>query len=291
MFQFSGGVSSRIIFEAVRPDGTVRETIESKNIFTATGLAHWAGQTLGSQLAVGYGSRVENESVTSLSNFAKSQSGTWTYSEVNVIDTTNGVMRTDHLLTVTYPVETSNQNYSEVGIHSGNQNQLQTYALIRDANGDPTAMSILEGEQLRVFYFVQFNTPLLHSVEKMMNGVMTTVTTVPLATGENVNVRLPNTPATATRFYAAGQSIPSPGVAPSGGVQGPRAATIANGLYNISVDPSELNLTGGIALIRMGGTENNVGIMVHFDPPVNKTSAFSMTVGVTTTLSNGVFYA
>lgn len=291
MFQFSGGVSSRIILEAVRPDGTVRETIETKNIFTATGLAHWAAQTLGSQLAVGYGSRVESESVTSLSNFAKSQSGTWTYSEVNVIDTTNGVMRTDHLLTVTYPIETSNQNYSEVGIHSGNQNQLQTYALIRDANGDPTAMSILAGEQLRVFYFVQFNTPLLHSVEKLMNGVMTTVTTVPLATGENVNVRLPNTPANATRFYAAGEPVPSPGVAPSGGVQGPRAATITNGLYNIAVDPSELNLTGGIALIRMGGTSNNVGIMVHFDPPINKTSAFSMAVSVTATLSNGDFYA
>lgn len=291
MFQCSGGVAGRVILEAVRPDGTVRERRDFCNIFTATGLAHWAAQTLGNQLAVGYGSRVEGEAVTSLSSYARSQSGTWTYSEVNIIDTANGVMRTDHLLTVTYPIEASNQNYSEMGIHSGNQNQLQTYALIRDANGDPTAMSILAGEQLRAFYFVQFNTPLLHSVEKLMNGVMTTVTTVPLATGENVSVRLPNTPSNATLFYAAGQSIPSPGVAPAGGTQSPRNATISSGQYNLAINPNELNLTGGIALIRMGGTTNNVGIMVHFDPPINKTSAFSMAVGVTTTLSNGDFYA
>lgn len=291
MFQFKGGVAGRVGLEAVRPDGSVRSRLDFCNIMTTTGLSHWAAQTLGNQLAVGYGSRVETEAISSLASYAKSQSGTWTYTEVNVIDNVNGVMRTDHILTVTFAPESSNQNYSEMGIHSGNQNQLQTYALIRDANGDPTAMSILAGEQLRAFYVVQFSTPLIHSIEKLMNGVMTTVTTVPLATGETVNVRLPNTPANATRFYAAGQAIPSPGTAPSGGVQGPRAATITNGLYNISVDPNELNLTGGISLIRMGGTSNNVGIMVHFDPPVNKTSAFSMAVGVTTTLSNGDFYA
>lgn len=283
-------MASRITIEVLGVDGTVRDTYQTENIMTNFGLLNWARAAMGSHIAIGSGSRDEDESVTSLANYVRNQSGSWSYSDVNFIDEENGVMRTDHTLLVVFPLEEAAQNYSELGINTNDQNALQTYALIRDPAGEPTAVSILVGEQVRVYYVVQFSTPLVDVVEKEMNGVATTVTTVPLATGQTNGIRLPNTPANATRYWA-GQGVPEPGVVPSGGTQGPRAATVSEGEYTQSVQLGELNLAGGISLIRLGGTLNNVGIMVHFDPPIMKTSSFGMNVSVTANLVNGEFYA
>lgn len=291
MFHHKSTVASKITVEVLGEDGQVKSVNRTTNIMTNFGLSHWSASALGTHIALGSGSRAEEGSVTSLASYTRNQLGSWSYSDTNNVDIDNGVMRTDHTLEVVFPVEVSAQNYSEMGINSNNQNELQTYALIRDPAGSPTAISVQAGEQVRVYYLVQFSTPLQNVVSKTMNGVLTTVTTVPLATGATNAVRLPNTPANATRYWAAGQPIPEPGVQPVGGTQGPRAATVTSGTYTQSLQIAEMNLAGGISLIRLGGTAGNVGIMVHFDPPIMKTSDFSMAVAVTSNLSNGDFYA
>lgn len=284
-------MSSKITLEIVGVDGSIRGVFKTTNVMTSFGLENWARSSLGAQLAIGSGSRAELETVTSLAGFVRSATGTYSYSNVSQIDETSGVMRSDHTLNVTFPPETESQNYSEVGIHGGNPEQLQTYALIRDLEGAPTSISILAGEQIRVSYIVQFSTPIESSTLRTIGGVSTTVTVVPLSTGQTNEMRLPNAAAAATRFWPSGQDVPNPGSLPVGGTQGPSNATITNGVYSLAIEMNELNLAGGISLMRLGGTSNSPGIMVHFDPPVGKTAALSMNIAVNSILSNGVYHA
>jgi hypothetical protein len=285
-----GTVASLITLEVVGVGGEVR-TLQFSNIMTNFGLDSWTKGILGTHIALGSGSRTEVVTVTDLAGFVRTQSGSYTYTNTNFIDEVRGVMRSDLILNVVFPIETVAQNYSEMGIHNNNRNELQTYARIRDAVGDPTSVGIQVGEQVRVSYAVQYSTPLSSVSTQTIGANVTTVTTVPLATGATNNIRLPDPPTSAGRLWPAGQGIPVAGVAPVGGVAPPRASVISNGQYSMGVQLTELNLVGGIALIRMGGTSNSVGLMCHFDPPIAKNAGNAMTVTVTTNLMNGEFYA
>lgn len=291
MIKLESGVASRITLDVIDVNGEVRDTLKFQNIMTNYGLDSWAKDILGTHIALGSGSRTELPTVTDLAGFVRTASGTYSYSNTNFVDEVNGVMRSDHILNITFPVETVAQNYSEMGIHNNNRNQLQTYARIRDAIGEPTSVGVQVGEQVRVSYVVQFSTPLSRTTTQTIGVNPTTITTVPLTTGASNAIRLPNTPTSAGRLWAAGQGIPVAGVAPVGGVAPPRASVITSGEYVMSALLAEANLSGGISLIRMGGTANNVGILCHFDPPIAKTAAVTMYVTVTASLSNGVFYA
>lgn len=257
---------------------------------TDYGLDDWTKNILGTHIALGSGARDELSTVTDLEGYVRTASGAYSYTNTNFIDLISGVMRSDHILNITFPIESSPQNYSEMGIHNNNASQLQTYARIRDAIGDPASISVQQGEQVRCSYAVQFSTPLSRVTSQTIGANLTTITTVPLATGAGNAVRLPNTPVAAGRLWAAGQSIPEAGIAPTGGVAPPRASSVANGLYTMSIQKTEANLAGGISLIRMGGTSGSVGIMCHFDPPIAKTELLGMSVTITSTLENGIYH-
>lgn len=289
MIDLKSGVASRITLDVLGVDGSVRKSLQFQNIMTNYGLDSWAKGILGTHIALGSGSRTELPTVTDLAGFVRTASGVYSYSNTNFVDEVNGVMRSDLILNLVYPVETSAQNYSEMGIHNNNRNQLQTYARIRDANGEPTSVGVQIGEQVRVSYVVQFSTPLYNTTAQKIGVNPTTITTVPLTTGVSNAVRLPG--ASGGRLWQAGQSIPEAGVAPAGGVAPSRNSVITNGEYIMNALLTEANLTGGISLIRMGGEYNEVGILCHFDPPIAKTADVGMIVSVTTSLSNGVFYA
>lgn len=290
MFRCVGSVSSKIKLEVLAADGSIKADRNFTNIMTNLGLVRWTNDSLGVSLAIGSGSRAEVGTVTSLANYVRSANGSYTYSDVNFIDVENNVMRSNHLLTVLYPLETASVNYSEVGIHGGNINELQTYALIRDSAGNPTAVSILAGERIRVSYGIQFSMPLISYAEKDIAGVMTGVSVVPLQTAGSNLVRLPSEPAGAIRIYGEGVGLPAPGVAPAGGVASPRAATSAAGVYSLSLNQADANFPGGIELIRLGATDNRLGIMVHFNPPIPKTSGYNMTLTAQPLLYNGDYY-
>lgn len=291
MIKLESGVASRITLDVLGVDGAVRDSLQFCNVMTNYGLDSWTKDILGTHIAIGSGSRTELPSVTDLAGFVRTATGTYSYANTNFVDNVNGVMRSDHILNVVFPVETVAQNYSEMGIHNNNVNALQTYARIRDAVGEPTSVGVQVGEQVRISYVVQFSTPLSRVTTQAIGTNLTTITTVPLATGATNSIRLPWFPFAQGTVWAAGEDVPDAGVYPAGGVSPPRASTIVNGLYTMRAETSELNLAGGISLIKMGSNTTQLGIICHFDPPIAKTSAVGMTLTVTSNLSNGAFYA
>lgn len=291
MIKLESGVASRITLDVLSADGDVRESLHFCNVMTNYGLDSWTRGYLGTHIALGSGSRTELPSVTDLAGFVRTATGSYTYANTNFVDNVNGVMRSDLILGVVFPVETVAQNYSEMGIHNNNRNALQTYARIRDAVGDPTSVSVQAGEQVRVSYVVQFSTPLSHVTTQVIGTNSTAITTVPLSTGANYSIRLPEPQASYTRLWQSGQPVPSAGISPSGGVGSPKAATVNNGEYKLLAQLSEMNLAGGISLIKMGAAPSAVSIMCHFDPPIQKNESVGMTLTITSTLTNGVFYA
>lgn len=279
-------VASKITAEVLR-DGEIVRSQTFSNIMTDYGLQSWASGNLGSHLALGSGSRAEAGNITSLAAYARSQSGSYSYSESNVIDQAAGVMRSNHTLAVTFPIETANQNYSEMGIHNNSINQLQTYALIRDALGQPTAVAVGAGEQLRTYYTVQFSLPLSRTDVKDVSGVQTTVTTVPLYTGQSVAARLPRI--NDSRLWAAGQGIPVAGLSPAGGIAAPNGSWVG-GEYQLNLGTGDGNLAGGIALVRAGNAAAQIAVMMHFDPPLDKKSGFIARITAPVVLVNGVYH-
>lgn len=280
------GVASKIVMQVLR-NGDVVESRQFSNIMTNYGLQSWASGNLGTHIALGSGSRAEAGNITGLAAYERTQTGSYTYSESNVIDEVAGVMRSNHTLEVVFPIEAANKNYSEMGIHNNSINQLQTYALIRDAIGKPTAQAVLAGEQLRVYYAVQFSLPLSRSAVKDANGVATTITTVPLHTGQSVAARLPQT--TNSRIWDAGQPIPNAGLSPTGGTTAPNGTWVGD-TYKLSLNNDQGNLAGGISLMRAGNAANQIAIMAHYDPPLNKQSSFSLALSHKIILTNGVFH-
>lgn len=269
-------------------DGVERAHGVTHNRFTASGLQQWASGSLGSNLALGSGSRSEAASGTALEAFVRSAAGSWSYTNTNVIDSANGVMRSEAILNVTFPAETAPVIYTELGILRDSATSLQTYALIRNLAGLPAALSVLAGEQVRVAYRVQYAIPLLHSSVQTIDGVETTVTVVPLTTGASVTTRLPSVTQSTITGYPAAQGIPTAGTAPGGGTASPRAATVTAGEWKLTLTAAEWALAGGIGMVRAGGG-SYVGIMLHFSPSLDKSGA-SMSLAITTTLTNGDFY-
>ncbi len=291
MIKLESGVASRITLDVLGTDGAVRDSLQFCNVMTNYGLDSWTRGDLGRHIAIGSGSRTELPTVTDLAGFVRTTTGTYSYANTNFIDSANGVMRSDYILNLVFPVETVAQNYSEMGIHNNNQNALQTYARIRDAVGDPTSVGVQVGEQVRVSYVVQFSVPLSRVTTQTIGVNLTTVTTVPLATGSSNEIRLPPTHRSYGKLWPAGQGIPPAGVAPLAGEFFPSDALINNGQYSAGMALAESNLLGGIALIKVGNEPTQVSLMAHFDPPINKTSSVGMTLTISTTLTNGDFYA
>lgn len=292
MINLESGVASRITLDVLGVDGAIRNSLQFCNVMTNYGLDSWAKGILGNHIALGSGSRTELPTATDLAAFVRTASGTYDYTNTNVIDEVNGVMRSDLMLNIVFPIETSAQNYSELGIHDNNRLALQTYARIRDAAGEPTSIGVQVGEQVRVSYVVQYSMPLTRTTNQTIGTNSTTVTAVALRTGSTNGVRLPSPSVRFdSLFWAAGQGIPDAGVLPTGGVEPPQLPYISSGEYLFSAKLDQLNLTGGISLIRMGGVGNGLGIMCHFNPPIDKNDGVGLSIKVTAKLTNGVFYA
>lgn len=288
---FNGAVASSILFEVIDCQGKVKSQVRTKNIMTSLGLMQWARQSLGSSLAVGAGSREEVENISALVSYTRTQSGSYSYPDVNNIDEANGVMLSTSVLSVLFPAETQAQNYSECGIHSGNVTELQTYAAIRNTDGLPTTISVLAGEQLRATYAIQYSLPLVHTAIKELAGEMRTITVVPIRTGASVGARLPSSGgASSVRVHPAGTPIPTAGEYGIGGVS-PPTPSVSQGFYTISANDTQLNLQGGIQMFSLGTIHNSsIGIHVHIDPPIQKNEDNKLQFWLNANLANGEYY-
>lgn len=281
-------VSSKITVQVLCGD-EIKRSYEFSNIFTNFGLQNWARASLGTRLAVGSGSQTEDESITTLASYERSQTGTYSYTETNYIDTVADVMRSDHILFVEFSAETSNRNYSEMGIHSGDFNQLQTYALIRDELGQPTSVTLLTGEKLRVYYVVQFSVPLLTNYTKKISNIDTQVSIVPMYTGGSNTIRLPHTDR--VRVWEGGQPVPDAGVVLSNYNTTSTSVTHSDNICTAVVNAPVGNYTSGLSMFKVGDTVSRVSLYVHVDPPVYKTDIDALKLSIQCTLSNGSYHA
>ena len=137
---------------------------ECSNIVTNVGLSSIASGGFPSNIAVGTGSQKEEASVTVLNRYKRQEKGTWYQEAKNKIDVETNTITNIGTLKVSFPVESENTIYTEVGIANADKN-LYTYALLRDSLGEISSVTVLKGERLEVEYTVSFSYPYAHQGE------------------------------------------------------------------------------------------------------------------------------
>ena len=148
-------IKTRIKLSVVNDD-TIVNSLECTNIVTEEGLRVLLYGGFSAILEVGSGRQVVSPSLTQLHTKKQQATGTWTRTVTNAYDKdTNKVTNVSRLYTV-FPPETTNVAYSEIGIQSKTTaNGLATYALLKNALGAETSITLLVGEFLVVEYFVE----------------------------------------------------------------------------------------------------------------------------------------
>jgi hypothetical protein len=88
-----------------------------------------------------------------------------------------------------FAIGSLNGNYSEVGVGWASENSMFSRALILDAGGAPTTITVGPGEQLDVFYTLRLYPPLTDVVTTpTIGGVLTTVTTRACGAGQETTL-------------------------------------------------------------------------------------------------------
>lgn len=270
MSKIKATVGTKISVQVLRGGNVQREYV-FHNIITNVGLSSWRTSALPTSISIGQGVRSEDLTVTALQSYTRNFSGTWAYFEPNYLDEINGVVRTTYQMTALSPVETSAQNYTELGL--GANNSLWTYATIKDPAGLPTAVTVLAGEQIRVFYQIQFSIPVETVINAELDGTPTVVTVVPFSSSTGNSRRLPPQ----SNYFGVWQGVqpvPTAKVMPSGRVTAGTVTTDAS-RYKASLSISQGNYAEGIGMVYAGpsgASATDVGMFFHFDPPVPKQS-------------------
>jgi len=255
-----------------------------QNIFTRNGLYDWARRTLGSQLAIGEGTREPVEEISALVQYIKSASGTYSTVESHVVDTEKNTLSSTRLLNVLFERETQARNYSELGIHADDIGRLQTYALLRDVSGVLGTVTVLPGERLRVEYEITDSIPLQTTYQQSVDGVMYSITQTAAANFGDTYARLPNATNGSAIMQEAPRVVPTVGQ-PVSGTTLNQAGTTVDGTVSFPVPPHLWNVAAGIQVIQLGRLS---GVIVnwHFTPALPKTDTVSMQLTYTTEISN-----
>lgn len=254
-----------------------------KNLITNNGLnlrATTANTALYCQ--VGTGSATPSFTDTTLSSYLASQSGSSTLS-----NSPSSPFYTQRSVTYTFPVGAVVGNITEIGVSptSGSGN-LFSRALILDGSGNPTSMTILSSEQLRVTYVFRIYAPLndvTGTIDISGKSYSYTIRAGNLTSLSYFSTDYSESNASPAPFATNG-SIGAITSIPSGTIVSisMSAGSYINGSYSInhtiSASASQGNLSGGISALFY--TSGSISFQIGFSPAIPKTSlnAFSLTV-------------
>ena len=315
MAKLNLGMRASGIFPAVqvlKNGELVREIRDCKNLITNSGMEMLASSDrFPSFLRVGAGSAEPRPTDTALASQLASKSGAVTNAQGQNVEEGYAFMRAQWL----FPEGAVVGNVSELGIASNaSSGPLFNRALIRDVNGQPTSITVLSDEQLRVVWEYRVYWPKTDSVVKVVNEAdeseVYTCTARPIFAGSwfvgNANTGF---------FYgrSAGMSrstgnsstggkgtyIPGPYALrePDGvhqsirGVIGPNLSRAEGGqgyvVHRASLALNEANDAQGIGgvILCYGGTTNHSNQMkqyfqIKFDPPIPKTAKHKLEIDV-----------
>lgn len=292
-----------IKLEVIREDGTLKEAaglnVPFKNLITNAGLDYVAGNSAINNCInycrVGTGSTPPAVTDTTLA--AKTGTASPQGSQTNSVQTTTLPYYSQHVRVYTFGVGAVSGNLTEIGFFSSaSTGTMWSRALIKDSGGNPTTLTLLATEQLKVTYTVIRYLPatVTGSFTLNTNGVNSTINYT--LTPANISSSGPwyESRTSATTMYigcyetdvlGAVTSRPSGAVSPSSTAS---ASTYISGTYQQTFAPtfaiSDANFTTGIGSIIfwVGSTygSNYAGYQCSFSPKIMKTASQTLTIGI-----------
>lgn len=292
-------------FKAVRKDGSVREETDwIPNLITDAGLnmiglgtASW-----NSTAYVGEGNTPPANSDTALQTYH--QSAAIDFGATPSTTTTTGSPDYIQKLTLvyTFPVQTVNKNYAEVGVGPTNTN-LFSRALIVDSGGSPTTFTVLTGEQLQVTYRLWFYPQVVDAVSVVNisgtnytitsrgHGLGTSLSTASMVGAWQWTTTNPGSTRIATAFNGSLGSLTTD---PGGSFELLNIASVGSyttGSFTRSVtysaSVSQANLSGGITVITgpmyLAGGAVPCPLQHGFSPALPKDNTKTLSITITHT--------
>lgn len=265
-----------------RADGSVRRDIAFDNLVLDAGVNRLGTDNAITFCAIGAGTATPVANQTTLQAQSQSTSTTLTGSATD----SGGVTPywTGYTFVFRFPIGSLGGNYSEVGV-GWSSTLMYSRALILDAGGSPTSITVGAGEQLDVYYTRRIYPPLSDAVTTAnISGVSTTVTCRAMNAGSTSAWGAQNFPSalSSSSYQAYSGSIGSITGSPSGDTGSAPSSVSLLAYSNNSLTRGlqvnyafgEGNAPGGIS-----STAVPFSMMAYqfgFSPPIAKTSSFTL---------------
>lgn len=315
MAELNLGMRASGIFSAIqvlKNGELVREIRDCKNLITNSGMEMLASSSdFPSYLRVGAGSAEPRPTDTALASQLASASGAGTNAQGQNVEEGYAFMRAQWL----FPEGAVVGNVSELGIASNASSApLFNRAMIRDVNGQPTSITVLSDEQLRVVWEYRVYWPKTDSVVQVVNEAdeneVYTCTARPIFAGSwfvgnaskgffyGLDIRMSSSTLDGSKvgygtYIPGAYTLREPdGVFQSvSGMSGPNLSRAEGGLgyvvHRASLALNEANNAKGIGgmILCYGGSANTLNHMkqyfqIRFDPPIPKTAKHKLEIDV-----------
>lgn len=153
------GIAGEVRCIVKREDGSIKEdTGFQKNLILNQGLDFFGGGKGGdifASCAIGSGNAIPTHTQTQLSSFLAITTGVQSSFKYDYVPDASNLYKTNKVYKYTF-TGLNNANVSEVGLVSqgttSSNYYLCTRALLKDATGTPTTITILSGETLEIYY-------------------------------------------------------------------------------------------------------------------------------------------
>lgn len=300
-------VGGRFTLEALDADGQVLRSVESNNMLLDGFFTRWAANAnninSGVYFCVGTGTTPVAANQTSLANFL---AGSVAPSRATVTHTDNelrpgNIWRASVSHVTIYPIGQIVGTITEIGANHVNNSSsnLDSRALLVDGGGNPTPLTILANEQLRVTYVQWTDINPAQSVTNIVfDGVSTTCTLEKLQCNDRRswpnflgNLNLFNSATYISSTKELVNSLTTP-VSTSGMTYISTNSSVSSqgtGVRRITVtvSVSNGNIPGGIKYVQLANPDSSAYSMLglHFSPPIAKTNTKTLTLNVDFTLT------
>ena len=304
MIELKSELEGIIKLEIIKEDGTLKEAdglnIPFKNLITDSGLNFIAGSSKISDAAsycrVGTGSTVPSVLDTALNSQTGSTSSSGT--STNSVQYTTQPYYSQHQIVYTFAVGDVSGNLTEIGFFPySTGGPLWSRALIKDSGGNPTTLTLLATEQLKVTYTV------IRYIPEPQTGTFTLNTN-----GTNSTVTYTITPANITDsscvwkngrcsfsgdtyLYVYETNTLGPITSKPSGSSSPLTLTAdsyTSGSFQrtstITIPISTANFTTGIGSLLFWNynnySETTLGYQCSFSPKIMKTASQTLAIGI-----------
>jgi hypothetical protein len=286
----SVGLAGHFRLVVSRPDGSVARELEFENLVLDAGLNRLGTDAAITWCAIGTGTAAPAASQTTL----QTQSASTNSQQPGSSTSSGGITPfwTGYTWVFRFPIGSLNGNYSEVGV-GWTSTLMYARALIVDAGGSPTTITVGVGEQLDVYYTRRVYPPLADVVTTpSISGVTTTVTCRAELAGSSARWRPEAFPAWAGSA-GAGAEVYSGALglltaSPSGTSVQP--SSVSNQSYSNNSLTRRANIIVGTTLANFGagGVQSGViwwqmcSFQYGFSPGIAKTSSLSLALEYST---------